>query len=785
MTHTVILVLVLLVPTAIAVCPQGCTCRARSIICTCDEASWDSKPTRKSRLVLEGIAGRFDFVESFVVHSCDHVVIPNDTFAGVSIEESLKLVGIGRIDFRPHAFRGIRLSPRHFVVQNAGVGRLPRHSFAGLEAVEHFWWRNVTVASVEALAFADVSRVEYVYFRDARIAHLHRHGFARMRAIGNFYLRGNIHVGRLGADIFDASQIAEVIFEDARVAASDDAHLVAFRGARIAHLQLLSSRFDASYRNSPVRSTYRKCFIEKLTVIGSHFDRISPEALCEIATFENATIASLGPLHAPEAPLPYSATVVNFVHSHIGRIATGAFRSARVEQLRFEKSDIGVLARRAFENAAILRIVFADSSVADAGASEPPPFEGCRFGEVSFQRSFIRASTNLFARTIVTHKIDFKTTHFGALSDPLFIDCRLGNLTVYDSDFSSLKGPLAENTTMDSFDIAKSRFAQELPDDFFSAELATETRSFQMRDSEVYCNPTACEKNALLLRPMIHDLSWKFRRNRCSNAAESPCVELRVRDKKGLACRQRHAIEECVCMGPVALGLPGLRLPPSNASILVLGDCRQITVTSEKGSRNAHVYLYRIEQLEVHSVAPNLRRLEVLHSNVVLEGGWQNRSLASVVLVDSNVRRIGARAFSGAHIERLVFNASQVGAVHSRAFENASVHSMRVVRSRLLDADYSLPQEIAQISIEDSLIEQNGRFFHVDHLDLRAASEAADCTLLGQRIRAINRHFVCGRRVSRSPVGRIAAMVSRCERQACAVEASSDASRLRAKEQKV
>ncbi|TKR77879.1 hypothetical protein L596_018777 [Steinernema carpocapsae] len=739
----------------------------------CEDDSWDSSETskpKKSRLVLSGIANQFDYIESFVVHSCDHLVIPNDTFTGVSIHDQLKLVGIGRVDFRPHAFRRIRRSPRHFVVQNAGVTRIPKHAFSGLDSIEHFWWRNVTISSIDSFAFADVSKVEYVYFRDARVTHLHRNAFGRMSSIGNFYLRENIHIGRLGVGVFDSSQLAEVIFEDAQVSASDGAHLATFDNAKIAHLQLLNSRFDLCYRN-PVAKSVRKCQVDKLTVVNSVFDRLLPENFCQIATFENATIASLGPSDDFNVPAPFSVAVVNFVHSHIGKITAGAFRNSRIDQLRFDKSDINFLARRSFYGSEILRISFADSSIDDAGASEPPPFDGGQFGEVAFARGFLRATTNLFARSTVSSSVEFTSIHFGVIVGALFMDSKIANVTFRDCNFDTLKGPFFDNTTVDTLDISKSRFSEELPDDFFEGGLASETKRFLMRDCEVFCNLKACEKNALLLRPIIHDLSWKFRRNRCSNAAERPCAELRVQDKGGLACRQRHAIEECVCMGPMALGIPGIRIPPSNASILVLGDCRQVTVTAENRSKNVHIYLYRVEQLVVKSVTPTLRRLEILHSNVVLEGAfaWGNRSLSSISLVDSNVKRIGPNAFSGARIDRIVFNDSQIGLVHSKAFENSSIRSMRVIRSRLFDADYSLPQEIAQISIDDSLIEQNHRLFHVDHIDLGEAEKSEDdCSLLNQRIRSINRRFVCGRRMSRSPLGRIAAIVARCERKDCA-----------------
>lgn len=121
--------------------------------------------------------GRIDFTNVLIVHSCDHLIVPNDTFVGVDIIEQLKFIGIGNLEIHPHAFRGIRTSPRQLVIQDSHVPVLRSHSFEGLKHLDHFWLRNVTVGRIAKMAFGRVSNVQYVYFRDVAIGSIEAGAF--------------------------------------------------------------------------------------------------------------------------------------------------------------------------------------------------------------------------------------------------------------------------------------------------------------------------------------------------------------------------------------------------------------------------------------------------------------------------------------------------------------------------------------------------------------------------------------------------------------------------------
>jgi hypothetical protein len=70
---------------------------------------------------LDTFTGRIDFTNLLIIHSCDHVVVPNDTFVGVDIVEQLKFIGIKHLNIHSHAFRGLRISPKQLVIQDSHV----------------------------------------------------------------------------------------------------------------------------------------------------------------------------------------------------------------------------------------------------------------------------------------------------------------------------------------------------------------------------------------------------------------------------------------------------------------------------------------------------------------------------------------------------------------------------------------------------------------------------------------------------------------------------------------
>lgn len=144
----------------------------------------------RSRLRLAPFAGHLDFTNVLIVHSCEHVLVPNDTLAGLDVLEQIKFLNVGQLELQPHAFRGMRTAPRQLVVQDSHLPLLPSHAFAGLRRLEHLWLRNVTVGRVARMAFANVSDVQYVYFRNAAIQTLDAGAFGGFgRSLGTVRAR--------------------------------------------------------------------------------------------------------------------------------------------------------------------------------------------------------------------------------------------------------------------------------------------------------------------------------------------------------------------------------------------------------------------------------------------------------------------------------------------------------------------------------------------------------------------------------------------------------------------
>ena len=139
---------------------------------------WNGSPQPRD-LRLTSFGSHLDYVDLFVVHSCDKLIISNDTFSGVELSEQLKLLAIGMIEIEPYAFRGIRKSPKQFIIQDSQFEEIPENAFVGLTHVDHFWFKNVSIKRIEKNAFNKLSYFNYIYFRNANIAAIDAEAFSK------------------------------------------------------------------------------------------------------------------------------------------------------------------------------------------------------------------------------------------------------------------------------------------------------------------------------------------------------------------------------------------------------------------------------------------------------------------------------------------------------------------------------------------------------------------------------------------------------------------------------
>ena len=178
------LALLLTTPPATASCPDnGCVCANNLIVCSCYETIGPNGTSERA-LTLASFDS-IDYIAKVIIHSCDRLVIPKDTFAGLSISDELRIIGVRHVEIEPWAFREMQRSPKQFTIRDSGLSVLRADTFAGISNVEHLWLRNVTVDTIESYAFRHMSNIDYFYFRESKIGRIKTKAFCKFVRIIN------------------------------------------------------------------------------------------------------------------------------------------------------------------------------------------------------------------------------------------------------------------------------------------------------------------------------------------------------------------------------------------------------------------------------------------------------------------------------------------------------------------------------------------------------------------------------------------------------------------------
>lgn len=79
-----------------------------------------------------------------------------DTFAGLAVGEELAVSAIANLTLAPFAFRELTAYPDQIQFKDVGIPKLGSLAFAGLHNAHHLWFRNATIGTIQARAFAQV-----------------------------------------------------------------------------------------------------------------------------------------------------------------------------------------------------------------------------------------------------------------------------------------------------------------------------------------------------------------------------------------------------------------------------------------------------------------------------------------------------------------------------------------------------------------------------------------------------------------------------------------------------
>ncbi|KAI6201789.1 hypothetical protein M3Y96_00879800 [Aphelenchoides besseyi] len=724
-------------PFALGSCPNGCACSEKSVVCSCTDEMWNEMTDRKSETVLRlsPFTGRLDFTNLLVIHSCDRLIVPNDTFVGVDIIDQLKILSIGQLEIESNAFRGLRTSLRQLVIQDSHIPLIPSHTFSGLAHLDHFWLKNVTIGRIAKMAFARLSYVRYFYFRDAAIQTVDAGAFAHMINITYFYMREKVLIKSMNDFAFVGSNIEELIFENAHVHASD----LSLLGIQADRIHILNSKWNSrkviAIRRIPSQ------FVAELLVQNSTLNRFVP-ALCYNYTtvrFEQCKIVHLQP--APTM-IPQNITELSFSHCLVTHWHPHTLTSARnIGTIKWSYSSIENIHHHSIYASDLLRVQFKNVRITSLSSRA---FERNEIQQVSLVESSFKligklvfGSSNIQNFTIERVEVQIlEAEALAAFNSSLF--------TITESRFGQFPTHLFHDSFIDDMSIRFCEFDSYPPRNAFHGLHANK---LNVKSCRFNCSASACEENSLLLQSSIHSIAWTFEDNQClvesniraDRELSNICVqEMEITDTPGMACRRRLEIEECVCTDGTRDIVYSLS---TNASILILGDCHRLKLM-QSGSNISSIqilYLYRISSLEILSIDPSIMQLHILHSHVRFSQpySFSNMNLHELHLVGTFVDSIAPLTFASSNIDFLYVNTSTLRSVAANSFFGSQIQTIEFWQANAISVGNML-ENAREVRMESSFLHDVRGLENVTHLCLRNNSINCRCLIGSEAVSFIS-----------------------------------------------
>ncbi|KAI6177287.1 hypothetical protein M3Y97_00890300 [Aphelenchoides bicaudatus] len=723
-----------------SVCPNGCSCSEKSVVCTSlkehklifrcggDSLFPQQQQSAKRQLTLEAFTGRIDFTNLLIIHSCDHVIVPNDTFVGVDIVEQLKFIGIQKLTLHAHAFRGIRISPKQFVIQDSHIPILHSHSFEGLKYLDHFWIRNVTIGDIHKMAFGRLTNVQYVYLRNVAIGKIQAGAFAHMQNISYFYARDKVLIKSMSDFAFIGSRIEELFFENSHVHATD----LSLTGLYADRIHILDSKWNNLKVMTIRRIPQQK--VKELLIQNTTINRI---VFALLYNYTNVIVDKCKILHIQPAPtiVPQNISSILFTQSVLTHWNSHALTSAyNIGKIEWSYTSIEVIHHHAMFSSEIGKLNFHNVHITTLSSRA---FEQNNIQEMSLVESSVKLFGKMFLSKSEIQNLTIDRLETSVLEEGAFSKLNSSLISILASKFDQFPPMLFHESFIDELNIKKCSFNSYAPTDAFHGLHANR---LLVQDCDFNCSVSACEENSLLLQPSIHaSIAWRFEENHCKSdqtttegAAEKAkiCVqEHEFLQRPGVACRRRLEIEECVCTDGT---LDIVYVLNTNASVLILGDCHRLRIyQSEQANSSLQIlYLYRIGSLEIVSVDRSLSQLHVLHSHVHFSKpySFSNMNLHEVSFVGSFLDNMAPLTFAWSTIDFFNVNTSTLRFIAGNAFANAQIQTVEFYQANAISVG-QLFEKAREVRIESSFVHEVRGLENVTNLCLRNNSINCRCLL--------------------------------------------------------
>ncbi|CAI2349370.1 unnamed protein product [Caenorhabditis sp. 36 PRJEB53466] len=662
--------------------------------------------TDKPELIISSLGSTY--ITSLVVHTCDKVTVLNGSFAGVVLVERLSFIAIGRLYFEPYAFKDILQSPRQLVIDECTIPSLAPVAFAGLSHIDHLWFRNSRIDVIATESFHHLTNIDYIYFHRTKIGRIERRAFSKMYQIDHLYFKDAVEIGTIESEAFAGSRVDEFIWDGVRVHSAHATFLLNFDAE------------DTILKNSSlflvpgIRIEEQQKLIERCLVEACNFNIMSPyEMGCVVLEVTSSTIRRIGPVtedkdppavYSPDPSISTSLNSILFSNCTIGSIDSAAFTNYSLSILSFNHSTIGSLQPKSIHRSRIDRLGFQGSVLKVIASSAVRSSRITQFDVDSMEIDEI-GSACIDSSTI--GKLRILSSKISRMNESVFKDselkeCRMDGTRVLRMHSEAFYG----NNQIASLIVTANDLSTSSSSPSLISPSAHPT-SFLLANNTLDCSPTDCSTNSFLLNSPKHSpLLYQISSNRCRPPLQNPCTTARNVNLEdvGLTCRVSGIVADCACSSahasvPISLALD------FNVSIVIIGDCEQLRIDQTDQSFS-QIYVFRTSQLMVHRLPSSLKVLKIFHSTVSLlkplfgpkVGGAQDWQISH-----SKIDRFGRHSLANLHLSHLKLQYTRVPFIPAHANWNSTIDTL-IIENSYLESTARLFEISESLRMQNSIV---------------------------------------------------------------------------------
>ncbi|CAJ0941451.1 unnamed protein product, partial [Mesorhabditis belari] len=596
-----------------------------------------------------------------IVCSCENTI--NSKLGLVSLGNafvrSLTVHSCAQVSIANDSFNGVVIADRLSLIS---IGRLliEPQAFRGIaQAPQRLVIDRCHLPLLMTSTFSGLSHFEHLWFRNSSIGIVHEGAFEGVSDVGYVYFR-DVRFDQLNSRAFSGITEIKHFYLRGNVEVKSGEHEI-FHGSTIDEIVFdeLTGKFDEGFLAGVIQKDYTKIYIPRfrelpipkkifISIEKTKIETIEPSAFSQMQfsnlTMIDTTISSI----EKEAFSEIQADHIKFLNAHIGSISDSAFFAAKIEHLEFTKSSVAVWQKRSMNNCSVSTWLVHDTS-----------FENIE------EKAWIHAK---FKNLEILH------SHIGKIRPKVLRNSQVKSLTIRNSEIGS---PLEETLLAD----------------------VTPTR-VQIVHNKLTCNTEACEANSLQLHPSIHPLLWKFEYNSCRGKTVNICVNPSTVYHQGLVCRSHWRLLECICGDSSSVTLPEM----TNATILVLGDCEEVTLRSDVKSLRA-LYLYRMKRISIEELPSNIDTIEIFHSKVILTPrALLSRKVSLLSISNSKLESLPKDSITNSTIFEFNLENSYVKGIENGALASSSIEKLRINGSSIEGIGSSVLGQIDELVLSDSLL---------------------------------------------------------------------------------